>query len=77
MARNLVNVHLVEEGTRQPVRHVSFDADEKVVVRDDRAQFITAIPAREVSLYRHSLILSGTAFRIMNILSPCAAPLLA
>lgn len=43
-------------------------ANETVEVRDQATRQIQRVRAAEVSVYRHSLIFSGRAWRIMNIL---------
>lgn len=58
---------LMAESGSGPVTRRELGANETVEVRDMATRSIQRVKAAEVSLYRHCLILSGRAWRIMNI----------
>ncbi len=58
---------LMAEGGSGPVTRRELGANETVEVRDQATRSIQRLRAGEVSLYRHCLIFSGRAWRIMNI----------
>ena len=70
MNKKTVSLLLLEDGAHRPAASMSFAPDEQLEVRDTRARATATVPAAEVSLYRHTVILRGKAYRILNIFSP-------
>ncbi len=64
--RRLTFMLLAESGSG-PITRRELGANETVEVRDQASRSIQRLRAADVSLYRHSLIFSGRAWRIMNI----------
>lgn len=67
MNSNLLNFVVVEVGKGLAVTDLSFDANDFVLVRDDWARYTATIAAADISLYRHSIMLAGKAYRILSI----------
>jgi hypothetical protein len=55
------------EGTRDPTRRESYDGDERLDVRDLCFQTTTQVRAQEISCFRHTLILDGKAYKILDV----------
>jgi hypothetical protein len=64
--RRLTFMLMAESGSG-PVTRRELGANETVEVRDQASRSIQRLRAGEVSLYRHSLVISGRTWRIMNI----------
>lgn len=64
--RRLTFMLMAESGSG-PVTHRELGANETVEVRDQVSRSVQRLRAGEVSLYRHSLVIAGRAWRIMNI----------
>lgn len=67
MPRNQCHFMLAEEGAPGVIKNATYDRDERLEVRDLCTRTSTMIRAAEVSIYRHTLFLSGRAFRILNM----------
>ena len=52
------------------VRRRSFDGDDRLEVRDLTTRVTIQVRAQEVSLYRHTLLLEGTEYQILNVIRP-------
>lgn len=67
--KNIVELLMMEEGSRQRPISMSFAANEQVEIRDAQTRTTTMVPASEVSLYRHGLVFQNKTYRILNIFS--------
>ncbi|MCX7149031.1 MAG: hypothetical protein NTY05_06410 [Rhodocyclales bacterium] len=54
------------------VRRRSYDGDDCLEVRDLVTRLTIRVRAQEVSLYRHTLLLEGTEYQILNVTGPSA-----
>ena len=63
-----VRLMLLEEGVRKPAVNVRVAAETMVGVRDLCSRAIVAVRAAEISVYRHTVLLRGRSFRVLNIL---------
>jgi len=52
------------------VRRRSYDGDDCLDVRDLTSRATIQVRVREVSLYRHTLLLEGTEYQIVNVTGP-------
>lgn len=50
-----------------PARQETFNGDDSLEVRDVTTKSCVTIRARDLSIYRHSLLFNGTEFRILNM----------
>ena len=64
----IVRLTLIEEGVRQPAVYLTFRADEQVGVRELCTLAVLSVRAADISLYRHTVLMSGRAFRVLNVL---------
>lgn len=55
--------------TGGPVLKQNYGADALVDVRDITTRTVVQLRAREVSPYRHNLLMDGKAFEILNVVS--------
>jgi hypothetical protein len=63
-----IEVRVIKEGSRGSAVNKTFDADEVVVVRDVASRIVSEVPAKELSLYRHTLLIEGTGYRILVVM---------
>ena len=52
------------------IRRRTYDGDERLYVRDLTTRVTVQVRAREVSPYRHTLLLEGTEYQILNVTRP-------
>ena len=64
-----VHLKLVEEGMPLPVINMACPPDERLEVRELCMRSLQILPASELSIYRHTLILDGKSFRILDKLA--------
>ena len=55
------------EGTPDAIRHESYDGDERLDVRDLCTRCTTQVRAQDISCYRHTLLVDGKAFKILDV----------
>jgi hypothetical protein len=55
------------EGSPGPLRQQLYGGEERVDVRDMATRATIRIPARDLSLYRHTLLLEGRSYQILNV----------
>jgi hypothetical protein len=63
-----IELRVIKEGSRGSPVHKTFDADEVVVVRDVASRIVSKVSAKELSLYRHTLLIKGTGYRILEVM---------
>ncbi len=51
-----------------PMLQQIFAAEERVNVRDLTTRVTTDVPAHELSPYRHTLVMNGLEYQILNVL---------
>ena len=64
-----IEVRVIREGSRESPVLKTFDADEVLVVRDVASRIVSELMAKELSLYRHTLLIEGTGYRILEVLT--------
>lgn len=67
MGTQRVKLLLQEEGVRRPALSVSVDADCAIGVRDLASRAIIAVRAADISVYRHTVMSRGRAYRVLNV----------
>lgn len=65
--RNQYQLLIRAEGTSGPIRQKTYGDEDRLEVRDLSMRMMTLVRAREISLYRHTLYLDGTAYQILNV----------
>lgn len=63
-----IEVRVIKEGSPGAPVNKTYDADEVLVVRDVASRIVSKVPAKELSLYRHTLLIEGTDYRILEVL---------
>jgi hypothetical protein len=58
---------IAEDGATSEARNACYGSDDRLNVMDLTTRACLAIRAAEVSIYRHTLLLNGQAFRILNM----------
>ena len=56
-----------EEATRGPVLQQTYDADTQLEVREITTRAHLQLRARDVSLYRHTLVIDDKPYMILNV----------
>lgn len=62
-----VDLMIVAEGSQGIARRHRCDSKQQFEVRDLSTRAVIQLRAEEISLYRHTLLLNGMAYRILNI----------
>lgn len=62
-----IQVQAAQEGLPNVVYARTYEADEQVNVRDLSSRLIRQVPAKELSMYRHTLFVDGWSYRIVGI----------
>lgn len=69
MGMNQCRLAIAEEGMRGgPIRFQTFGDTERLEVRDLSTRTTVMVPAKEISAYRHNLLLEGKTYRILNVI---------
>lgn len=70
MTTQRVQLMLMEEGSgrRCGALRVAVAPDRRVGVRDLSSRAIIEVRAADISVYRHTVMLRGRAFRVLNVL---------
>ena len=63
----LIRLTLLDETGRHPALTITVSADAQVGVRDLSTRAVLSVRAAEISLYRHTVMLCGRAFRVLNV----------
>lgn len=58
---------ILAEGSNGVARRHRYDGKQRVDVRDLTTRGVIRICAEEISIYRHTLLMDGMAYRILNI----------
>jgi len=62
---------MAEAGFEKGAHHwISVGANDKISVREMSSQLTVTLASKEISLYRHTVILDGKPYRILHILHP-------
>lgn len=56
-----------EKSTAGPVIHQTYDGEAQVVVREITTQTLLRMYARDISIYRHTLLLNDKPYDILNV----------
>ena len=64
---NQFDLLILSEGNSGVARRHRCDGKQRVDVRDLTTRAVIRICAEEISIYRHTLLMNGMAFRILNI----------
>lgn len=67
---NQIDLLIMAEGDRMVACWHRFDGKQRFSVRELNTQSVIEVPAEQISLYRHTLLLNGMAYRILNIFKP-------
>jgi len=65
--RNQYRLDIRSDGAASRPRQQVYDAEARVEVRELTTRVAIRIPARDVSPYRHRLLLGGEEFQILNV----------
>jgi len=68
MNKPTIRLMLLEEGVRQPAVNVTVAAEAMIGVRDLCSRAVIAVRAAELSIYRHTVLVRGRSFRVLDIL---------
>ena len=63
-------VLLKERDRSGAMRQHAYDAEDSVDVRDLNTRVIFSVHAHELSPYRHTLVLNGIEYQILNVIRP-------
>jgi hypothetical protein len=65
--RNQYRLDIQATGAAGPLRQQTYHGDERLEVRDLSTRVTVRVSARDISPYRHTLLLDGKEFRILNV----------
>jgi hypothetical protein len=61
-------ISLIAKNSSGPIQQQTYDGDELLAVQEFVTQVPVRVCARDLSPYRHTLLLDGTEFRILNVI---------
>jgi hypothetical protein len=65
--RHQYRLDIQSAGAVSPLRQQTYDGDERLDVRDLSTRVTVRVSVRDISPYRHTLLLDGKEFRILNV----------